>query len=322
MKIVVLDGFTLNPGDLSWSGIEQFGLLTLYDRTLPSQVLERCGDAEIVLTNKVVLDAPVLKSLSGTLRYVGVLATGYNVVDVAVARELGIVVTNIPAYSTDSVVQCVFAHLLNITNSVSHYANQIGLEQSWVKSRDFCYVDTPLWELSGKLFGIVGLGRIGSAVARVAHAFGMMVLAYTGKPQSALPSYINKVSKEELFRQSDVLSLHCPLSDDTRHIVSCDTLRLMKPTAILINTGRGPLVDEDAVAEALRQNRLGAFAADVLSQEPPLAGNPLLSAPRAYLTPHIAWATVEARQRLMQICENNIQAFVAGHPINVVSVNA
>lgn len=319
MKIVVLDGYTLNPGDLSWDSLRQFGDLEVYERTNPSDIVERSQGAEIVLTNKVILDAITIKALSPTLRYIGVLATGYNVVDLAEACRRGIAVSNIPAYSTSSVVQMVFAHLLNITNHVAHYAAQIREEQTWVKCPDFSYSDTPLVELNGLVMGIVGMGRIGSAVARVADSFGMRILANTSKKEEGLPPYVQKVSIDELFQRSDIISLHCPLCDNTYHLVSPSRLKLVKPTAILINTGRGPLIDESAVAEALSQSRLGAFAADVLSQEPPAPNNPLLSAPRVWLTPHIAWATLQARMRLMDICVGNIKSFLAGYPKNIVN---
>lgn len=319
MKIVILDSYTLTSGDLSWDELRKYGELDIYDRTSPSEVVDRCRGAEIVLTNKVVLNASILEALSPTLRYVGVLATGYNVVDLVKAKEKSILVSNIPAYSTDSVAQMVFSHILNITNRVAHYTRQIREEQKWTKCPDFSYCDTPLMELHGLSMGIVGFGRIGSAVARMADAFGMQVLSYTSKDEKELPSYVHKVSLDDLFRLSDILSLHCPLCDNTFHLVSESTLKLMKPTAILINTGRGPLIDEDAVATALRENHLGAFAADVLSKEPPTADNPLLTAPRVWLTPHIAWATFQARMRLMDICIGNIRSFLAGKPVNIVN---
>ena len=319
MKVVVLDGYTLNPGDLSWKELEELGDVTIYDRTSPDDVIARSMGADIILTNKVILTGATLKELSPSLRYVGVLATGYNVVDIKAARDLGIVVTNIPAYSTMSVVQHVFALLLNVTNRVAHYSHQILYDNAWVKSTDFSYTDTPLIELSEKIMGIVGLGKIGSAVANVANSLGMRVIAYTRKEETQLPSYIKKVSMRELFANSDVLSLHCPLTDETYKLVSAEKLRLMKSSAIIINTGRGPLIDEYAVANALKSSQLGAFAADVLSKEPPSSDNPLLSAPRVYLTPHIAWATKEARTRLMQICVENIRSFLSGTPINVVN---
>lgn len=318
MRIVVLDGFTLNPGDLSWAAIEKLGETVVYERTRPEEVADRLEGAEIALTNKVVLDATMLRRLSPTLRYIGVLATGYNVVDVEAARELGISVTNIPAYSTASVAQMVFSHLLNLTNHVAYYTQQAVDEGKWVASQDFCFCDRPLTELAGRTMGLVGLGRIGSAVANIAQAFGMKVVAYTSKRQEELPGYIKKAGMDEIFMQSDVVSLHCPLTEDTRYLVDEKRLRMMKKNAILINTGRGPLIDEAAVANALRQGQLGAYAADVLSVEPAQADNPLLSAPRVQLTPHIAWATREARERLMQICALNIAHFIEGNPQNTV----
>lgn len=318
MRIVVLDGFTLNPGDLSWAAIEKLGETVVYERTRPEEVADRLEGAEIALTNKVVLDAAMLRRLSPTLRYIGVLATGYNVVDVEAARELGICVTNIPAYSTASVAQMVFSYLLNLTNHVAYYTQQAVDEGKWVASQDFCFCDRPLTELAGRTMGLVGLGRIGSAVANIAQAFGMKVVAYTSKRQEELPGYIKKAGMDEIFMQSDVVSLHCPLTEDTRYLVDEKRLRMMKKNAILINTGRGPLIDEAAVANALNQGKLGAYAADVLSVEPAQADNPLLSAPRVQLTPHIAWATREARERLMQICALNIAHFIEGNPQNTV----
>ena len=318
MKIVVLDGYGMNPGDLSWSEIEALGSLTVYPRTAPADVLARAAGADAVLTNKTVLDGATLRALPG-LKYVGVLATGYNVVDIDTARELGIVVTNIPAYSTASVAQMVFAHLLAVTNRVEHYTadNHAG---RWTACPDFCYWDESVTELAGKTFGIVGFGNIGSAVARIALAFGMRVLAFTSKAADALPEGVEKAADmRELFSRSDVLSLHCPLTADTRRLVCADTLALMKPSAILINTGRGPLVDEAALADALNAGRLRAAGVDVLSSEPPAADNPLLSARNCYITPHIAWASTEARRRLMAITASNLRAFLAGSPVNNVA---
>ena len=319
MRIVVLDGFTLNPGDLSWEAVERLGQVEVYDRTRPEEVMERLTGAEMVLTNKVVLDATLLERLSPTLRYVGVLATGYNVVDVDAAKRLGICVTNIPAYSTASVAQMVFAHLLNLTNHVAYYTQQAKEEGKWVTSQDFCFCDRPLTELANRTMGLVGLGRIGMAVAKIAVSLGMNVMAYTSKNQKDLPNGVQKADLDEIFSQSDVLSLHCPLTDETLHLVSEERLRTMKRNAILINTGRGPLIDENAVANALKDGQLGAYAADVLSVEPALADNPLLFAPRVQLTPHIAWASKEARIRLMQICAHNIEMYLKGNPQNVVS---
>lgn len=318
MKIAILDGRTVNPGDLSWESLQALGDCTIYESTSEQEVIEHCADAEAVLTNKVCLRKEALEQLPH-LKYIGVLATGYNVIDLTEAKRRGIVVTNIPAYSTDSVVQSVFAHLLNITNQVAHYTAEIKVG-TWCCSPDFTYWNTPLTELAGKAFGIVGLGHIGSAVARVAHAFGMKVIALTSKKKEALEDYITPVSKEELFRQSDVLSLHCPLTDSTHHFVNAETLSWMKPSAILINTGRGPLLDEQAVANALNNRSLFAVGVDVLSTEPPMPTNPLLKATHCYITPHIAWATREARIRLIDIATRNLKSFQEGNNINEVSL--
>ena len=279
-KIVVLDGFTANPGDLSWQGLEELGEVTVYDRTKAEETAARAAEAEVVLTNKVVVGREVMARLP-RLRYIGVLATGYNVVDMEAARERGIVVTNVPAYSTESVAQMVWAHLLTATNRTEHYAQQ-NREGRWSLCPDFSYWDTLLTELAGKTFGIVGLGNIGSRVAAIANAFGMKVMAFTSKEPSQLPPYIKKGTIAEVLAQSDVVSLHCPLTDSTNHLIRRDTLRLMKPSAILINTGRGPLVCEEDVADALNAGTLYAYCADVLSKEPADAANPLLKCPTAY----------------------------------------
>ena len=317
MKIVILDGYALNPGDLSYDCLRQFGELTIYDRTTPDEVIMRAIDADALLTNKVILGEKELAQLP-QLRYIGVQATGYNVVDLEAARKYGITVTNIPAYSTASVAQMVMAHLLNITQRTGHYARQC-CEGRWSINPDFCYWDTPLIELAGKQMGIVGFGRTGSAVARLAAAFGMKVTTYTSKSQEALPEGVEKLSLDDLFASSDVVSLHCPLTPDTRHLVNAQRLALMKPTAILINTARGPIVDEQAMADALNSGVLHAAGVDVLCEEPPRAGSPLFTARNCFITPHIAWATLEARTRLLQICEANLRAFIEGHPQNVVS---
>ncbi len=317
MKIVVLDGYAANPNDLSWEDMQALGQLVVFDRTAPDQVVERSADADALLTNKVVLSAETLAKLP-KLKYIGVLATGYNVVDTVAARRQGIVVTNIPAYSTDSVAQLTFAHILNITNSVAHYADQ-NRQGRWSTSPDFVYWDTPLIELSGKTLGIVGLGNIGMKVATIARTFGMDVFAYTSKNSTDLPIGIQKTTLDGLLAVSDVLSLHCPLNEQTHHLINAQTLKKMKRGAILINTGRGPLVDEQAVADALNDGQLLAYGADVMTQEPPTADNPLLKCQNAYLTPHIAWATYEARQRLMLIATSNLQAFIEGKPVNVVN---
>ena len=284
--------------------------MTVYDRTAPNLILERAADAEIVLTNKVPFNAKTINALP-KLRYIGVLATGYNIIDTEAAKAKGVVVTNIPAYSTMSVAQMAFAHILNITNRISHYASDTA-SGKWTSCPDFCYWDTPLTELSGKTMGIVGLGNTGMATARIALAFGMKVLAFTSKPQSDLPEGIYAATMENLLTTADVISLHCPLNASTRGLIGKESLAKMKKTAILVNTGRGPLVNEAELAEALNRGDIAAFGADVLSKEPPTADNPLLSARNCFITPHIAWATLEARSRLMDIAVENVRQFVAG----------
>ena len=317
MNIVILDGYTANPGDLSWGSLKELGEVTVYERTRREEIAGRAADADIVLTNKVVMDREMM-ALLPRLKYIGVLATGYNVVDIEAARERDIIVTNVPAYSTESVAQTVFAHLLTVTNRTEHYAQQ-NRQGRWAENRDFCYWDTELTELAGKTMGIVGLGHIGRRVAEIALAFGMQVKAMTSKKAEELPAGIQKTELQSLLASSDVVSLHCPLTEGTRHLIHRETLRLMKPSAILINTGRGPLVDDEALAEALNEGRLRAYCADVVTEEPPKADHPLLHAPNAFITPHIAWATVEARKRLLQTAIGNVEAFVNGHPVNVVS---
>lgn len=318
MKIVVLDGYAANPGDLSWSEVEAMGVCVVYDRTSPAELMERAKDAEVLLTNKTVLDAAAIHALPA-LRYIGVLATGYNIVDIDAARQRGIVVTNIPAYSTDSVAQMVFAHLLNISFRVGHHAEAVR-QGRWAACKDFCFWDTPLVELSGKTMGIVGLGHTGMRTARIAQAFGMKVEAWTSKSSLQLPPDIRKAeSLEQLFAQADVLSLHCPLTKDTQGLVNARRLSLMKPTAILVNTSRGPVVDEQALADALNAGRIYAAGLDVLSSEPPRADNPLLRARNCFITPHIAWASTEARQRLMRIAVDNLHAWLDGKPVNNVA---
>jgi len=316
MNIVILDGYTANPGDLSWKELEALGHVTVYDRTQPAQLLVRAKDADIVLTNKVVIGRSDMEQLPN-LQYIGVLATGYNVVDIEAAHERGIVVTNVPAYSTESVAQMVFAHLLTVTNRTEYYAleNRRG---RWSRNPDFCYWDMPQTELAGKCFGIVGLGHIGSRVAQIALAFGMKVMALTTKREDVLPGGVVKTDLAGLLSKSDILSLHCPLTDSTHHLINGDTLRLMKSAAVLINTGRGPLVDDQAVADALHEGRLAAYCADVLTEEPPGSTNPLLREPNAYLTPHIAWATTEARTRLIQVAIDNVRSYLDGKQQNVV----
>jgi glycerate dehydrogenase len=317
MKIVILDSYTVDQGELTWDGLSELAEVEAYERTSPDEVITRCKGAEMVLTNKVVLDATVLNMLP-RLQYIGVLATGYNVVDLEVASRQNIVVTNIPAYSTESVAQMVFCHLLNIVSHVDYYAieNRSG---RWSQSPDFCYLDHNLFELHGKKIGIVGLGNTGMATARIATGFGLQVFAATSKDEENLPYGIKKADLDTLFEQCDIVSLHCPLTDDTFHLVDAERLASMRPSAILINTGRGPLVDDAAVAEALNSGQLAAYGADVLTTEPPAADNPLLSAKNCYLTPHIAWATREARLRLINICIENVRAYLEGEPINQVN---
>ena len=314
-KIVVLDGYCLNPGDLSWDGFRQYGEVTVYDRTASADVVDRAQDADIIITNKVTIDDALMARLP-RLKYIGVLATGYNIIDINAAHSRGITVTNIPAYSTDSVAQMTFAHILNITNRVGHYAHSVREEKRWSSNPDFCYWDTPLPELAGKTLGVVGLGNIGMKVARIAHEFGMDVFALTSKNAAELPAGIQKTTLDGLLAISDVLTLHCPLPPPTHHLINRSTLSKMKHGSILINLGRGPLVDEQAVAEALESELLSGYGSDVMEQEPPRADNPLFAQPNAFITPHIAWATFEARQRLMNIAVGNLGAFLSGSPVN------
>ena len=317
MKIVILDGYTANPGDYSWKALNSFGEVEIYDRTSRDEVIARAKDADMVLTNKVVLKGETLAQLP-QLKYIGILATGYNIIDVDETRARGIVVANVPAYSTDSVAQMTFAHVLNITNRIEHYADQ-NRKGQWSEAADFCYWDTPLSELAGKTFGIVGLGNIGQKVARIALNFGMRVIAFTSKRAEELPEGVEKANLEELLIQSDVLSLHCPLTENTREMINRQSLAKMKRGAMLVNTSRGPLVNETDVAEALAEGRLAGYGSDVMSSEPPKADNPLLKQPNAFITPHIAWATAEARGRLMATAIENAKAFIAGKPQNVVN---
>ncbi len=315
-KIVVLDGYTANPGDLSWNGLQSLGECNIYDRTTPEQLLERAAGAEMLLTNKVVITAQHLAALP-ELRYIGVLATGYNVVDTAAARERGIIVTNIPSYSTASVGQMVFAHILNITQQVKHHSDEVR-KGRWADCPDFSFSDTPLIELLGKKIGLVGLGQTGFHTARIALGFGMKVRAFTSKSPLQLPPEIRKMELDALFRECDIISLHCPLTEATRGMVNAERLALMKPTAVLINTARGPLVNEQDLADALNQGRIYAAGLDVLSSEPPRADNPLLIARNCFITPHIAWASKAARERLMTIMTENVKAFLDGKAVNVV----
>lgn len=313
MKICILDGYSLNPGDLDWSPVERLGDVTLFDRTPADKIVERAADADIVLTNKVPFSADTLRQLP-RLRFICVLATGYNIIDTEAAARQGVVVANIPAYSTMSVAQMAFAHILNITNHVASYAREVA-DGKWTNCPDFCFWDSALTELAGKTMGIVGLGNTGMATARIAVAMGMKVVAMTSKSADTLPEGITPAPLDDVLASADVVSLHCPLTPSTRHLINAASIANMKPSAILINTGRGPLVDEQAVADALNGGRLAAFGADVLSQEPPRGDNPLLSARNCFLTPHIAWATLEARTRLMSTATENVRQFIAGEPV-------
>lgn len=315
MKIVVLDGFTMNPGDLDWTPLKSLGQVYIYPRTNPDQLLERAADTPILLTNKVVLGKNQIDALPD-LRYIGVLATGYNVVDCQAAREKGIVVTNVPAYSTDSVAQMVFAQILHHVSAVTVHSASVH-SGDWCASDDFAYQLVPITELRAKVMGIIGLGRIGIAVADIAKAFGMQVIAATRTPKT-LPG-VQLTDIETVLREADFISLHCPLTTETRGLINKDSLAMMKSTAYLINTGRGPLLDEQAVAEALNTRRIAGAGLDVLSSEPPSPDNPLLNARNCTITPHIAWATREARQRLFNIAVDNVGAFLHGAPINIVN---
>ncbi len=315
-KIVVLDGYTLNPGDLDWAPLHAVGDCSIHDRTPREQVVERAADAEIVLTNKALVLRDAIERLP-KLRYIGVLATGYNVVDTAAAKERGIPVTNVPGYGTASVAQHVFALLLELTQRTGHHAQTVR-DGRWSACPDFCYWDFPLLELAGRTLGIVGYGEIGRAVARIGLAFGMKIIASTRTPRAATDG-VEFVAVEELFRRSDVVTLHCPLTEQTRGLVNPARLSLMKPTAFLINTGRGPLVVEADLAAALNSGRIAGAGLDVLSTEPPPASNPLLTAKNCLITPHIAWATREARARLLGRAVGKLRAFLAGQPRNVVN---
>ncbi|HXA44120.1 MAG TPA: D-2-hydroxyacid dehydrogenase [Candidatus Angelobacter sp.] len=311
-SIVVLDGHTLNPGDLSWAGLEALGEFQVHERTPADLVVHRCQGAAIVLTNKTVLKGETIRALPD-LRFIGVLATGYNIVDVAVAAECGIPVANAPGYARASTAQMVFALLLELATHAGDHSRRVR-EGRWAAGPDFCFWDYPLHELSGRTIGIVGYGSIGKSVAVIARAFGMSVIIHSRSPVAGEEN----VALDDLFARADVVTLHCPLTPQTQQLVNAARLARMKPGAFLINTGRGPLVDEAALADALNAGRLAGAGIDVLSQEPPSTDNPLLSARNCIITPHIAWATLSARQRLMDITVANVQAFLAGRPQNLV----
>jgi glycerate dehydrogenase len=314
-RIVVLDGFTLNPGDLDWHGLEALGEVTVHDRTPLAATVERASGASIVLTNKSHVSAATIERLP-ELRYIGVLATGYNVVDIAAAKARGIVVTNVPGYGAPAVAQHVFALLLELTQHAGHHAQAVR-EGRWSACPDFCFWDSPLVELAGRTLGIVGYGAIGQSVARIGVAFGMKVLASTRTPRGA--DGVEFTSIDEVFRRADVVTLHCPLTLETQGLVNAARLVQMKCDAFLINTGRGPLVVERDLADALEAGRIAGAALDVLSVEPPPCDNPLLRAKNCLVTPHIAWAAQAARARLMAIAAGNVRAFLAGAPVNVVN---
>jgi glycerate dehydrogenase len=318
MKIVVLDGYTLNPGDLSWDCLRELGELSVYDRTPSELILERSAGAEIILTNKVVLDADILKSLP-ELKYVGVLATGYNVVDLDAAVRLGVIVTNIPSYSTDSVAQLTFGLILELCHHVQRHSDSVK-RGKWSSSIDFTYHDYTLIELAAKTIGIIGFGNIGKKVSLIAQAFGMKVLASgrTSNDQSS-PYYVKMVSVTDLISNSDIVTLHCPLTQETEGLINIKALRLMKSSALLINTSRGRIIVEKDLAKALNEGIIAGAGLDVLSDEPPSDQNPLLRARNCIITPHIAWATLESRSRLMETASRNIKAFLSGSIINKVN---
>ncbi len=316
MKIVVLDGYALNPGDLSWENLQKLGDCQIFDRTKPEDILVRIGNSDVIITNKVVVDRHLIEQLP-LLKYIGVTATGYNVVDVLAASERNIVVTNIPAYSTDSVAQLVFSHILNVTNRVDFHSGSVK-SGDWAKNPDFAYWKTPQVELTGKTLGIVGFGRIGRKVAEIAQAFGMNVIFQNRSIKTDIPPGMIQKSLEDVFAESDFISLNCPLTAENSMFVNKNMIRIMKPTAVLINTGRGGLINEADLAEALNSGQIGAACLDVLSTEPPAPQNPLIAAKNCFITPHMAWATIEARQRLMNITVDNLTGYLSGNPKNVV----
>ncbi|MCC8115314.1 MAG: D-2-hydroxyacid dehydrogenase [Bacteroidales bacterium] len=316
-KIVVLDGYVANSGDLSWEELAQLGELVVYDRTPREQVAERAADAFAIFTNKVVIDKELLEQMP-SLRFIGVLATGYNNVDVVAARRKGVLVCNVPAYSTHSVVQNMWAHLLNITNETALHNRSVH-RGGWVHCQDFSYRLAPIIELAGLTMGIYGLGAIGSEVAKIANAFGMKVIAYTSKVPWQLPGYIHPVEKKELFSQSDVLAICSTLTAENHHFVDADALKLMKPSAIILNAARGGLIDSEALAEALREGRIFAAGIDVMEQEPPRVDDPLLEEANCRITPHIAWQSDVARKALIRKSAENLKAFMEGNPQNVVN---
>ena len=316
MTIVVLDGFTLNPGDISWKELQKLGTCTIYDQTPPALKFSRIRNAEIVLTNKVVLDGELIKNMPD-LKYIGVLATGYNVVDLETAKKSGIVVTNIPAYSTDSVAQMVFAHILNFTQRVGLHSESV-MKGDWTKSIDFMYQLTPQIELSGKVLGIIGYGKIGSTVAKIGSAFGMQIIFSNRSVRKNIPVEFRQVDLKTVFSESDFISINCPLTSENKGFINKDLLSYAKPSLFIVNTGRGQLLNEPDVADALNSGKIAGLGVDVLSSEPPHPDNPLLNAKNCFITPHIAWATKEARLRLMNIAVENVRKFMEGTPVNRV----
>lgn len=318
MKIVMLDGYTTNPGDLSWDFLKKYGDVEIYDRTPKEKILERVKDADIIITNKTPLNKEILENLP-RLKFVELLSTGYNIVDYTYLKEKNIPVSNIPAYSTEAVAQLVMAFLLELTMNVGLHSRSVK-NGDWTRSRDFCYWITPLTELSGKTLGIFGFGRIGLAVAKRANAFGMNILSYTPRVKESSPDYVKFTSLDEMLKYSDAVTMHCPLTPETENIVNDDFLNKMKDGAYFINTSRGAVVDENALAKALNNGKLSGAGLDVLSTEPPSENNPLLKAKNCFITPHIAWASFETRQRLISILEKNMESFINGTPQNVVNL--
>ena len=315
MKIVATDGYTLNPGDLSWDPIRALGELTVYERTPVELIVERCRDAAIVLTNKTPFSRQTLAALPA-LRFIAVTATGHNVIDSAAAKEQKIAVSNVPAYGTDSVAQHVFSLLLELTNHVGRNAREVA-NGKWQRSADWCFTEAPVMELAGKTFGVVGFGHIGAQAARIANAFGMKVIYHS--PSKKETAFATAVGLEELFASSDVVTLHCPLTSTNQEFVNAAVLARMKPSALLINTARGQLINEQELADALNNGVIAGAGLDVLSKEPPTNGNPLLNAKNCIVTPHNAWISKEARTRIMQVTTANVEAFLKGAPQNVVN---
>jgi len=316
MKIVVLDGFAMNPGDLNWDSLKELGETEIYDRSSLKETAKRIANAEIVLTNKAILNKELIDG-ANKLKYIGVMATGYNIVDLGAAQTKNIVVTNVPSYSTASVAQLTFAFMLELANHTAIYADSV-CKGDWMKSKDFSYQLKPIMELKDKTLAIIGFGQIGKAVAKIAIAFGLKVIASHKHPERDQMEGVTFVDQQTCFREADIVSLHCPLNDKNAKFVNKELLATMKPTAFLINTSRGGLINEHDLAEALNKEMIAGAALDVLSAEPPVTSNPLLHAKNCLITPHIAWATFEARSRLMNVVVNNIKYFLEGNPEHVV----